>query len=362
MQEEVQVPEMFQFAGEYDPVNQDFNLDLGDIGIINNNLYVTDYAIEEDTLEAPQKYTLQNEVYIPQSPLGPPPTENFAGSLNFSVEISGSEVDKKKYLYSATMNRIYVDMEVNFPIHFDWDVIKQSLMYPKGQDMYIRATVVFSDESQAGKRVERCLQHTHEANNPGNKVTVKNVLRSTRALDTAGVFYCGKVESPDSWFSVVVRFPAPGVHAYQFVCKNSCSSGINRRNIAIIFTLEDERGEVLGRQSVGARVCACPRRDLRRDEDETRTKGKGKRTIEPPPHANLKKVKIEVTDNDDQLVVLPKISIKGIKTVITGLEVMQRMMELSASEASKRNDQASFDEYHSCLATLTTTIENLKKN
>ncbi|KAH9639758.1 hypothetical protein HF086_010964 [Spodoptera exigua] len=48
----------------------------------------------------------------------------------------------------------------------------------------------------------------------------------------------------DSWYSVLVQFdrtgPEPCSHAYQFACKNSCTTGINRRAIAIIFTLEDK--------------------------------------------------------------------------------------------------------------------------
>ncbi|CAH2051729.1 unnamed protein product, partial [Iphiclides podalirius] len=259
--------------------------------------------------------------------------------------------------YSARLNRIYVDMGENFPVHFSWDVAKKNLLYHQGQDLYVRATVVFSDQSQAEKRVERCLQHVHEPNNPGNEAIVKNVLRSTRALGTAGVHYCGVASRADSWLSVLVHFPAPGGHAYQFVCKNSCSSGINRRAISIIFTLEDSCGNVLGRQSVGARVCACPRRDLLRDEAEV---GKGKRKKQTQPD-NPKKVKIEVVENDDEVVNLPKIPIKGIKTVMTGLEVMQRMMEVSVSEVAKRKDQKAVDEYNNCLAILQTTIENLKK-
>lgn len=66
-----------------------------------------------------------------------------------------------------------------------------------------------------------------------------NVLRSAREPSSPDVHYCGVPELADSWYSVVVRTPQPTELAYLFLCKNSCSSGINRRPINIIFTLED---------------------------------------------------------------------------------------------------------------------------
>ncbi|XP_013145903.1 PREDICTED: cellular tumor antigen p53-like isoform X2 [Papilio polytes] len=297
------------------------------------------------------------------SPIGPPETGSFPGFFNFGVEIKSSETDRKKFLYSAKLNRIYVDMGVEFPVHFTWNTSGPHM--PGLEDLYVRATVVFSDDAQKEKRVERCLQHAHEPNNPGEEGVVRNVLRSARALGTADLHYCGAARLPDSWLSVLVRLPQPAPHAYQFVCKNSCSSGINRRNTAIVFTLENHLGQILGRQSVGARVCACPKRDLRRDEDEL---AKGKRRLAPaapaPPAAaapdSCKKIKIEIPDTDDEVITLPKLQIKGAKAVVTGLEVMQRMMEVSAGEAARRSDQRALDQYSACLAGLAHALDNLR--
>ena len=66
-----------------------------------------------------------------------------------------------------------------------------------------------------------------------------NVLRSSRELNDPNVFYSGNPQNND-WYSVVVHLPAPSSHAYYFVCKNSCSSGINRRPLNLIFTLEND--------------------------------------------------------------------------------------------------------------------------
>ncbi|KAI5632055.1 p53 DNA-binding domain-containing protein [Phthorimaea operculella] len=208
---------------------------------------------------------------------------------------------------SNILNRIYVDMKIDFPVVFRW----KADFAPS--PAYVRACVVFSDESQGEKRVERCTQHTHDASNADiSQEIVKNVLHSSREMGTHGVYYCGRPELADSWYSVLVELgPNGGSHAFQFVCKNSCSSGINRRAIDVIFTFEDANGAVYGRQTVGARVCSCPRRDLNRDEEEE-TKGKpGKRrvqhkqpTIQEP---RSKKIKLETAGVDDCIMTLPPV-------------------------------------------------------
>lgn len=120
----------------------------------------------------------------------------------------------------------------------------------------------------------------------------------------------------------------------KFMCKTSCTGGLNRAPTDIIFTLEDAqwvfftcgknsytlpnhslrrdlsalrfcifvyRGAVLGRQVIGVKICSCPKRDKEKDEQNFGEPSTGKRkikvkreektTVEEPP---LKKVKQEV--------------------------------------------------------------------
>ena len=65
---------------------------------------------------------------------------------------------------------------------------------------------------------------------------------------------------------------------FQFMCFSSCVGGLGRRPVQVVFTLERD-GQVLGRQSVELRICACPGRDRRTDEDSSSASGGARRDI-----------------------------------------------------------------------------------
>ncbi|XP_046964145.1 cellular tumor antigen p53 [Vanessa cardui] len=290
-------------------------------------------------------------VDILPTPTGPPDRTVFNGIYNFVVEIDGSNTQKQKYLYSHRLNRIYVNMECNFSVNFKWDT---------NEPMYVRATTVFSEPAQAQKRVERCIQHSHDSYNTLHRLephVVKNVLRSARAAGGTGVYYCGDVASADSWYSVLVAFPAPASHAFQFVCKNSCSSGINRRPIDLIFTLEDCAGGVFGRHVVGARVCSCPRRDMLADERQAGAKRRAAPAPAPAPPPPAKRLLRERAD-EDAVVTLPEMKIYGLRTASAGIKVMLEMME--HLKAIKSSVQQPVDELNKTINDLKTIKDNIK--
>ncbi|CAH0696930.1 unnamed protein product [Spodoptera exigua] len=341
--------------------DQDLMMSMDNMEFIN----FSDIVNQANFLPSPASETMdiasKPVVEFPFSPRGPPVRTPYAGDLNFTLEVNSKDVHKKTFLYSHRLNRIYVDRKCNFSIQFNWD-------YINAPQMFVRSTVVFSDETQAEKRVERCVQHYHESATAGIQTQMaKNVLHSSRDIGTQGVYYCGNVDMADSWYSVLVQFdrtgPEPCSHAYQFACKNSCTTGINRRAIAIIFTLEDKTGQVYGRQKVGARVCACPRRDMFKDETAEGVYKSGKKRIpsnriDPP---KTKKIKIEnnLMEFDDKVYKLPPLEIVGSRTVVCGLKMMLEMMEL-AVECRKKNEPEVVAQYAPRIANLKDAIQKIE--
>ncbi|CAH0714005.1 unnamed protein product, partial [Brenthis ino] len=263
--------------------------------------------------------------FVPVSPTGPPCTIVYSGDSCFRVEIDGSNTQKKKFLYSKKLNCLFVNSGHNFSVNFEWDTSK--VLHP----VYVRATVVFSAPCDAEKRVEACYQHY--ASCDGVKALPENirhnVLRSGREVGAPDVFYCGAPASTDSWYSVLVRFPAPSSHAFHFVCRNSCSSGINRRPLSLVFTLESAAGNVYGRQIVGVRVCSCPKRDMCKAETAALSSSDHGLLQSTPAMSSTtpssKRIKLEESECDT-LVTLPAITVPGKRVALAGLRVMRDML------------------------------------
>ena len=73
---------------------------------------------------------------------------------------------------------------------------------------------------------------------------------------------------------------------YQFMCNSSCVGNLSRRPVNTVFTLESATGEVLGRQVIGLRVCACPGRDRDSEETTATQKVRSKKAVKRVHHTN----------------------------------------------------------------------------
>ncbi|CAH1245834.1 TP63 [Branchiostoma lanceolatum] len=95
------------------------------------------------------------------------------------------------------------------------------------------------------------------------------------------LFWYGVVDHPVQVHVLLLK-PVSGTEwstiLYKFMCRSTC---LNRRSMAVVFTLEDSRelvnhgfghtkkvaAVVLGRQAVKIKICSCPGRDREQDEE-----------------------------------------------------------------------------------------------
>lgn len=152
-------------------------------------------------------------------------------------------------------------MEETLPLRFIWK--------PAYDGLFLRTAMVFSLDQYASDPVRRCHNHMAMNNMNNRDIDPRIIKHVVRCLDLSSVY-----EESNEHLSVLtpLRTPQVGSHYvlmnFKFLCKNSCPSGMNRRPTELIFTLEDSKKTVLGRQRLSVRVCSCPKRDKKKEEEE----------------------------------------------------------------------------------------------
>ncbi|KAK3923768.1 Cellular tumor antigen p53 [Frankliniella fusca] len=228
-------------------------------------------------------------------PTGELPARNeWAGIHFFDVKVDLSGLHKKYYVYSSKLNKLFVDMDKVVPFQIKWDG------HP---GLYVRAMMMFCVAEHLKQPVRRCLTHKH-TDDPSNF----NYEHSEHVLATEND-NCKYEVNPNS-LRHSVKVPLSLQHGcdhtlinYKFMCKTSCTGGLNRSPTDIIFTLENEVGEVFGRQIIGVKICSCPKRDKEKEETnlaEPSGKTKIKRKKEEKPSKLMdppKKIKQELFES-----------------------------------------------------------------
>ncbi|CAG0914915.1 unnamed protein product [Notodromas monacha] len=218
------------------------------------------------------------------SSVSAPSTEDWPGKHNFTISFKEKGTQNGKihsWLWSEELQKLFVEM--NKPCPFD---VKATNYL--NEQLFVRALPLYTTATNVLRVVKRCPNHAslEDATNIGN-----GFLRLARACSFNKIAFedvpehwrqhliraeCGSAvyeEDPESKrLSVKLPLgrPEPGANwttlLFKFMCLGSCVGGINRRALQVIFTLETASGEVVGRQCIGVRICACPSRDRKVEE------------------------------------------------------------------------------------------------
>jgi len=229
------------------------------------------------------------------SPLGSPPPvvafalNNWSGDYGFSVHVvTSNQATQKDAQYSHKVQKLYTNQNKAVSLK----IIANKPLDTFG-DVLLRVTMVYTGSDHLKEPVKVCFNHSHDSTGHLKSALSAYILRLS-CEEEGNVRY---MESGSGHTSAVLDplpAPPPGTVAtpitIRFTDLGSCAGGINRRDTAVVFTLEKDGG-VVGRQVMPVRICTCPKRD--KDHDERLASGQGQghqegREIQP----NNKKRKV----------------------------------------------------------------------
>ncbi|KAL1270847.1 hypothetical protein QQF64_029863, partial [Cirrhinus molitorella] len=249
--------------------------------------------------------------------------------------------------YSQLLNKLYCQLAKTCPV----DVL---VGREPPKHAMLRATAIYKKSEHVSEVVIRCPHHQSVAENN------EGVFHRSHLIRVEGSQRVQYHEDPNTKrHSVTLPYESPQLGSVvttillNFMCNSSCMGGMNRRPILTILTLETFDGQVLGRRCFEVRVCACPGRDRKTEEDNLKkitgemvTGTKRKRQISDQLKEALPAAGPESTDEIYILHIRGKERFEMLRTINASLELMHMMPAADQEKyRQKRNalkpDQAS---------------------
>ncbi|XP_031567920.1 cellular tumor antigen p53-like isoform X2 [Actinia tenebrosa] len=214
----------------------------------------------------------------PPSHIVSPSSAEINGEYNFclALETQPKKVANPDWIYSNIQNKLYIKPQTPCPMKF-------SLTGSPPPRTYIRAMPIFKLPEHAKDIVRCCPNHTLMDQITRDNPASGHFIRSDNPqAEYQQCVHSGRqsVRIPFKVNVGVAGNEEVTVHElFSFVCNNSCG-GLNRRAIQVAFTLETgESNEMLGRCSIEVRVCACPGRDSKQDNEAVSRPSRKKRKL-----------------------------------------------------------------------------------
>lgn len=142
----------------------------------------------------------------------------------------------------------------------------------RGEELFLRAMIIFSKPAEMHLPVKRCANHRTPPNQDAR------AMASIIKVNDPKATYFGEEVGQTFQDRLSVVIPIENLNydengkvtqsvGLEFLCQNSCSSGINRKPASIVFTLENNNFHLLGKSAIEFKVCSCPKRDAEREKE-----------------------------------------------------------------------------------------------
>ncbi|XP_028973560.1 cellular tumor antigen p53 [Esox lucius] len=280
---------------------------------------------------------------VPPTASTVPSTVDYPGEHGFQLRFQKSGTAKSvTSTFSAQLNKLYCQLAKTCPV----EVLMLNEPPPGA---ILRATAIYKKSEHVSEVVRRCPHHQSA---PEYNEGVNHRSHLIRVEGSQRVQYLEDENTKRQ--SVVLPYEPPQLGSevttvlLNFMCNSSCMGGMNRRPILTILTLETAEGQVLGRRCFEVRVCACPGRDRKSEEENaakslngTKTASGTKRKSTPLPGTSKKTKNVSSTEDEDKdgvflLPVRGRERYEWLKKINDSLELMDHVPPADQEKYKKK--------------------------